>query len=134
MKKKYRQLNLLPFYFRNIGLGLLCLLLMSVLIKITGWSDFNFLPHYKLLFEIVLLFSLLIIAISKGRIEDELTLEIRTRIFAMVFLYGAGLVLIRKICQFFKIWEIEEMGAFQLILSMFVVYFIMSWFVKKRMK
>ncbi len=133
MKKKYRPLNLLPFYFRNIGLGLLGLLFVSVFVKLMGWSDFEFLPHYKQLFEIVLLLSLSVIALSKGRIEDELTLEIRTRLFAMAFLCGAGIVLFSKIFNFFEIWEMEEMGASQLVLSMFLFYFIVSWFVKKRM-
>ncbi len=41
MKNKHRRLNLLPFYFRNIGLGIIGIALFSALIKLTGNIPIN---------------------------------------------------------------------------------------------
>lgn len=77
MKENYKPLNLLPFYFRNIGLGLLALLLFSLLLNALGWTDLDWKTSYRAFFEIILLIALLIIAMSKGRREDERTMSIR---------------------------------------------------------
>ncbi len=133
MKKKHRKLNLLPFYFRNIGLILIGLLLVSILVKLSGWADLGFQEEYKTLAEIVLLTALLIIAISKGRIEDERTLEIRTKVYAATFISGVVFFIVGKMLNFLEFFHSEkEITAFGLLLQMFIFYFIFSWIAKRR--
>ncbi len=133
MKKKYRKLNLLPFYFRNIGLGIIAITLFSSLIKLTGWADFEQYPEYRTIFRIFILIGFLLIAVSQARFEDERTLEIRMKLYAATFVYGVVSFIISKALNFFEFFHTEkEITAFHLLLQMFVFYFVIFWLIKRK--
>lgn len=129
-KKKQKQpLHLLPFYFRNIGLGLLGLLLFSLLLNISVWKDLEWKTEYRTFFEIVLLVALLIITISKGRIEDERTIIIRLQAYAATLIMGVVSFIIGKVLSF---GSGNSISAFNLILNMFIFYFFIFWWMKRK--
>ncbi len=133
MKKKYRKLNLLPFYFRNIGLGIVGIALFAVLIKLTGRVDLEAYSELRTVFEILLLVGLLLIAVSQGRIEDERTLEIRTKVYAATFIFGVVAFILDKLLNFTAFSHSEtETDAFWLLVKMFTFYFIFSWILKRK--
>ncbi len=133
MKKKYRKLNLLPFYFQSVGLVIIGLLLLSILVDLFGWGNFEIGEEYKTLYEIVLLIGLLLIAISQGRIEDERTLEIRTKVYAATFIFGVVAFILDKLLNFTAFSHSEtETDAFWLLVKMFTFYFIFSWILKRK--
>ncbi len=133
MKKKYRKLNLLPFYFRNIGLGIIGIALFAALIKLTGWSDLESSPELRTILETSLLIGLLLITLSKGRIEDERTIEIRMQLYTAAFIYGVVVTIIAKVLNFIEFFHSEkEITAFHLLFQMFAFYFIISWIVKRK--
>ncbi|MGB1284793.1 MAG: hypothetical protein ACPG44_10090, partial [Polaribacter sp.] len=78
------------------------------------------------------LISLLLLVITRNKIEDELTLRIRLKAFAASFIYGVATVIVESfISLLFGNIFLTDKGVTELLISMFLFYFIMIFIMKK---
>ncbi|MEM1220211.1 MAG: hypothetical protein AAGH79_14920 [Bacteroidota bacterium] len=71
----------LPFSFKLLGMGLFT-------ISFIAWFFLEAHTDWRLLAESFVLIGLLLIAVSRGREEDEYTLQLRARAFTYAFIVG----------------------------------------------
>lgn len=131
MNKTQNDLRLLPAIFNKIGFTLL---LLSVLFAALSIS--KILPIDKVLamtlFNSVILISLLLLALTKNKIEDELTLKIRLKALAGTFIYGVVVVIVEPLISLlFNGNFLFDNAAPELLVSMFLFYFFMLYILKK---
>ncbi len=132
MKKNQKDLLLLPYYFRGIAFGILALGFIFV--------DLTLLDIVSLgkevegtIFKEFLLVGLLLLAISKGRAEDELTLRIRLQSFTAAFIFGLVYVIANPFVNFLFGGEfVSDIKVMQLLVAMFVFYFIVFYTIKRK--
>ncbi|TVQ87940.1 MAG: hypothetical protein EA393_09835 [Bacteroidetes bacterium] len=131
MNKSQNDLRLLPAIFKKIGFTIL---LLSVL-----WAALSVSKILSIdkglagtLFESGILISLLLLALTRNKTEDELTLKIRLKALAGSFIYGVVFVIFEPLISLlFGGNFLFDIGATQLLISMFLFYFIMLYIMKK---
>ena len=122
-----KPLNLLPNYFKKIGLGfILASVVFVVSVKISG---IHFTAEkkemMKTIFWDILIIGMLFIAFSKEKDEDELTMLIRMKALASAFVY---IVIFKIVSDVFGIIDQEIIGNmngyfFQMMAWYFFVYY-----------
>lgn len=123
MNSNQKDIKLLPNYFKKIAWGLLAL---SVLIIVLAKS--RVLHINKELIENIsengILLSLLLFALTKDKIEDELTMRIRVSAFAGAFISGVAFFIAYPFVNLiFDGSFMSDVGGFQLLLTMLLFYF-----------
>ncbi len=129
----YYRGGLLPFYFKNIGLGILLFLLLAMLFnKFTPyWADYKLI--YTELSKILFIIALLFILVSRNRTEDERTLQIRLKAYSSAMLCSVGAFVIHKLLHLFPYFDRGyEMTVTQFIMSIFVCYYLIYWFLVRK--
>lgn len=112
--KKYQ----LPHSFKKIGIAItICSFLAMFLNKFTFDQ-----PEYRLIAKYGLLVGLLLVSISKEKIEDELVIKIRMESYTFAFVVGVAYALFLPfvdymIDAFFRAKEasLDEMGDFEIL-------------------
>ncbi len=132
MKKNQKDLLLLPYYFRGIAFGILTLSFTFV-----GLTLLDIISLGKeiesLIFQELFLVGLLLLVITKGRVEDELTLRLRLKSFAAAFIFGVVSVVVDPLTNL--IFEGEFISTSKLpglLVAMFVFYFIVFYTLKRK--
>lgn len=133
MNKVQQDLRLLPLHFKKIAFAIM---ILSILFAIVSKSLPGALSIDK---DIIMSFtksgfliSLLILAITRNKIEDELTLKIRLKAFTASFIYGVVIVIIQPFFNsLFRSSFTFDKNATELLISMFFFYFIMAFLMKK---
>jgi len=122
-----KPLNLLPNYFKKIGLGfILASVVFVVSLKISGIHlTAEKKEMMKTIFWDILIIGMLFIAFSKEKDEDELTMLIRMKALASAFVY---IVIFKIVSDVFGIIDqelIENMNGyfFQMMMWYFFVYY-----------
>lgn len=122
-----KPLNLLPNYFKKIGLGfILASVVFVVSVKISGIHlTAEKKEMMKTIFWDILIIGMLFIAFSKEKDEDELTMLIRMKALASAFVY---IVIFKIVSDVFGIIDqelIENMNGyfFQMMIWYFFVYY-----------
>lgn len=122
-----KPLNLLPNYFKKIGLGfILASIVFVVSVKISGIHlTAEKKEMMKTIFWDILIIGMLFIAFSKEKDEDELTMLIRMKALASAFVY---IVIFKIVSDVFGIIDqelIENMNGyfFQMMIWYFFVYY-----------
>lgn len=131
MNKIQQDLRLLPGYFKKVAFGIMLfsalLVVLSTLKVLTIDKEI-----VKTIVKSVFLISLLLLVITRNKIEDELTLKIRLKAFAFSFIYGVIIVIIEPfIYLLFGDSFLSDKGVTELLISMFFCYFIMMFLMKK---
>lgn len=131
MNSDQSDLKLLPVKFKKAALGVLALvILFSVLYKLEMFEMDKEISKSISITGILL--SLLILAITRSKVEDELTLRIRLRAFASSFIFGVGFIIIEPFANLlFGDNFMTDKGAPELLLTMLLFYFF-SMFIMKR--
>ncbi len=133
-QKIYNPVGLLPPYFKYIGWGIMGVLVILYFAFFSSWSDFKSHEIIKTIFEIILILALLIITISRERIEDERILDIRIKAAASVaviaVIYPAGMRVV-KLILINENLDLEISG-FWLAIAMFYWYFYIFWILKRK--
>lgn len=120
-------LRLLPNYFKKIGfilfLGSLIFIISTINSLATYPKNIDFIRLIS--FDITIL-SMLIMAMSKEKIEDELTQFVRLRSFAAAFIIGVVTFIIKPFTNYIfrDNYDYIDMEGGELISFMFIVYFI----------
>lgn len=132
MNPNQQDLKLLPRYFNKIAWGLLAVpVLIMVLSKLEVFTIDK--EWGKVVTQNMILVSLLLFAMTKGKIEDELTMRIRLKAFAASFVFGVSMVIVSPVIDFLVSGDASsDLGTIQLLLSMFFFYFIMYFILKKQ--
>lgn len=122
-----KPLNLLPNYFKKIGLGfILASVVFVVSVKISGiHPTAEKKEMMKTISRDVVLLGMMFIAFSKEKDEDELTMLIRMKALASAFVY---IVIFKIVSDVFGIIDkelIENMNGyfFQMMIWYFFVYY-----------
>jgi hypothetical protein len=140
-KAEERRLNWLinfklPNYWKKIGWGLL--LISLVLILSTKFLDGNF-DLLKSILKKAMLIGLLIVTISREKIEDEFIENLRSKSFTLAFILGVIYVLAQPLINYiaFLLFKpgkaiFEDLGDFQILWFLLVVYLTAFWSLKRR--
>ena len=131
MNKIQQDLNLLPINFKKVAFGIMLISALLVVLSIS-----KSLPIDKEIIKTVaksgFLISLLLLVITRNKIEDELTLRIRLKAFAASFIFGVVMVIIEPFINLlFDGNLLSDKGVTELLISMFLFYFIMVFIMKK---
>ncbi|MCB0464386.1 MAG: hypothetical protein KDC78_01750 [Aequorivita sp.] len=126
----------LPNYCKKIGWGIL--LVSLLLILVTKLLDGNF-DLLKNILKKAMLLGLLIVTISREKIEDEFIENLRGKSFSFAFIVGVVFVLVQPVINyivflFFKPEKIifKDLGDFQVLWFLLVVYLTAFWSLKRR--
>jgi len=131
MNKEQVDLKLLPVQFKIVATAVLAIsLLFAVLYKLEVFEMSEEISHT--ISKTGVLLSLLIFAMTRSKIEDELTLRIRLRAFAVSFIFGVGIVIVEPIVNvLFGESFLSDKGVIELLLSMFFFYFLTIFYMKR---
>lgn len=131
MNTAQQDLRLLPRKFRKVAFGI-----MSLTVLLAVLSILKVLTIDKEIIQTIaksgFLVSLLLLAITRNKIEDELTLRIRLQAFTASFIYGVVIVVVEPLIRFLLGNSLlSAMGVTALLISMFLFYFLMMFLMKK---
>ncbi len=124
MNKKQVNLKLFPNYFKKISIGLLTFTILIFVLNKSSVLDFDK-ELIKEIIKIGLLVSLSMLALTKDKEEDELTIKIRMNSYAMSFLFGVSFLIFQPFVNLlFDNSFSSDMSAFQLAITMLFLYFL----------
>ena len=123
---------LLPKYFKKIGLVVMILVFVpAVVVKSL---NIEMVQSQKELFRVFTLnafiLGLLIVAWSKDKVEDEMTVAIRLKAMAWTFSWAVLYVIIKPIVDLLFKDPIQDLTGQQVVMSMLFVYLIMYYIQK----
>lgn len=129
MKNSIQDLRLLPNYFKKIALAIL---VFSILLLI----GFKVIPLHSPIFREIsyngVLISLLLLAITRDKTEDERTIKLRLQSFAAAFIFGVVIVIVNPyINLLFDGSYFSNKGSGELLFSMLAFYFIVFYNAKR---
>ncbi len=123
MEKDQFRLRLLPVYFKKVGLVILTLSVLFFFLRVSDVITID----KKIALTISktgILVSLLMLAQTKNKIEDELTMRIRILAFSSSFIFGVGIVIVEPFVNlFFQHGFLSGRGVTELLIAMFLFYF-----------
>jgi hypothetical protein len=132
MNPNHRELNLLPNYVKKIAGGLLA---VSVLIMVLSKLEVILFDKalLKMIIKNTILISFLLFALSKDKIEDERTMRMRSRAFGGAFIGGVTFAIVSPLISYMMSGgPVSDLGSTQLLLNMFIFYFIIYFLQKNQ--
>ena len=131
MNKIQQDLRLLPGHFKKVAFGIMLLSALLVVLYILKVLTID-----KEIVETTaksgFLISLLLLVVTRNKIEDELTLRIRLKAFTASFIYGVVIVIVEPFINLlFGDSFLSDKGVTELLINMFFFYFIMMFLMKK---
>ncbi len=132
-KKLKNEPVLLPLYCKKIGLAILLMgLIPAIIVKLMHLA-LEPAPKemFKLLTSNTFLLGLLMIAWSRDKIEDEMTIFIRLKSMAWTFTWTVLYVITRPVIDLIFNDPVENMNSQEVVMSMLFVYLIMYFFQKR---
>lgn len=134
MNEKMKVLNLLPRKFRVLGYFFIMLAILLAVLHKTEIIDYGK-NITKLMAKSMILLGLLILMMIKGKIEDEMSQQIRLKAITSSFIFGISFYIVMPFVNYLFVGEFTEtIGTFQLLLTMSVIYFINYYLIKRSEK
>lgn len=134
MNEKMKVLNLLPRKFRVLGYFFIMLAILLAVLHKTEIIDYGK-NITKLMAKSMILLGLLILMMIKGKIEDEMSQQIRLKAITSSFIFGISFYIVMPFVNYLFVGEFTEtIGTFQLLLTMSVIYFINYYLMKRSEK
>lgn len=132
MKNDPNQIKLLPNKFKKLGIGLLFISLAMHFAAKLKVGDFD-IELLKSISNIGLLISFSLIAFTRDKDEDELTLKIRTTALVAGFLFGVVEVILQPFVHLLIEGQyFSEIDGVRMLIHMFLAYFVMSFVLKRK--
>ncbi len=127
-----KELNLLPNQFVKISIGLIIIGLAILTLLLFFSGDLWLGRHtWVILSKSIIVTAMLLIAISKSKVEDERTLRIRLHAFTATFLWGTSMVVLDAITLVISgEGFLASTNALDHSFSLFFFYFIYLNFLK----
>ncbi|SEU04027.1 hypothetical protein SAMN05444285_13710 [Draconibacterium orientale] len=125
-------MRLLPRRFKKLAYSLLALSILFITFSVTKVIAIDD-EIAKTIFRLGVLLSFLLLALTRDKIEDELTLVIRLKALASSFIFGVGYVVVSPFVSWLFDGEfiVEDLGIEGLLLTMFLFYFGMFGLMKR---
>ena len=124
--------RLLPGYFKIIGLGLMILAfapeVIIILNKVSILAPQKEL--LKLITKSVFILGLLVIALSKDKIEDEMTFTIRLNAMAWAFLFAVFMVITEPFVDILLSGSADVISGTHIVVLMLGFYLLMYYLLK----
>ena len=131
MNKVQQDLRILPTNFKIAAYRIMFLCGLFVALSISKILAIDK-EIVKTISKSVFLISLLLLALTRDKIEDELTLRIRLKAFTASFIYGVGIVIMEPFINLlFDGSFLSDKGVAELLITMFFFYFAMMFLMKK---
>jgi len=133
MNNIQKDLRLLPTYFKKIAFSLIGVSILFLVLSIT-----KLLPLEKELVKLItkntLLISLLLLAITSNKVEDELTHKNRLKAFAGAFIFGVVFTIVSSISNYLfpDFSNSSNTSTTYILIQMFFIYFISLYTMKKK--
>ncbi|WP_430408380.1 hypothetical protein [Kordia sp.] len=134
--EKFKKFGL-PNSFKKIGIALIVFAFLFLIIR--KILDIDIALGFKFIFKRATLVGLLMIAISKEKVEDEMIRTIRGQAFSMAFIAGVVYTLIQPLINYIVSFFIEkdkdpltDVGDFQILWFMLTMYLVFFYMIKKR--
>jgi L-asparagine transporter-like permease len=109
-----------------------------ILILSTKFIDGNF-DVLKTILKNTMLIGLLVVTISKEKIEDEFIENLRSKSFSLAFILGVVYVLVQPLINYVvamlvepKKASFENLGDFQILWFLLIVYLTAFWSLKRK--
>lgn len=126
----------LPNYWKKIGWSILFISFGFLIVSKFLDGDFSII---KSILKKTALLGLLIVTISKEKIEDELIENLRAKAFSFAFIIGVVYVLVQPLINYLAFVILkpqsanyEDLGDFQILWFLLVVYLTAFWYLKRR--
>lgn len=127
MNENRKDLNLLPTIFKKVALGILLLTVLFMVLALSKNLSIEG-EIAKTISKTGFLISLLIFALTKNKIEDELTFKIRLSAFAGSFIVGVLYIIVEPFVNLlFGDSFMSDKGATGLLINMFLFYFLIFY-------
>ncbi|TNE79759.1 MAG: hypothetical protein EP332_09930 [Bacteroidetes bacterium] len=132
MKNAQHDLKRLPRSFRKVSFGLLLLTVLFVVLSTTHTLSLDKEISKQITISTLLL-SLLLLALTKDKAEDERLQKIRLKAYTASFIYGVTLAIINPLLNLvFDGSFLSDMEVNQLLITMLLFYFIVFQLLKAR--
>ena len=126
----------IPNYFKKIGIGVMVLAILPAVLVKTGSVEMA--QHTKDLFKVftmnAFIVGLLLIALAKDKVEDEMISAIKLRTMAFAFVFGVLIVIIRPIIDLISNDPITGLTGQEVVLQMLGVYLIVYYLQKRKLR
>ena len=128
------QSGLFSNFYKKVGIGIMILAFIpAIIFKIL---NIEFVQTHKLIFRMITMHSfilgLFIVALSRDKIEDELTIYIRLKACAFAFYWGVIMVIFKPLMDLAFQDPIEDYSGQYIIGSMLFVYLINYYYTKNK--
>ena len=131
MNKKQMEMKLFPRQFRIVGFGLLILTLIFFFLRVFEVFEMDKKLVLQLC-EISILISLMTLSMTRGKIEDELSMRIRLRAFTAAILFGTLTYILSPFIELITEGEfLAERGSFHTLVLIYFFYFLMVFILKR---
>jgi len=128
----------LPHSFKKVGILLVVLSILFMFGR--KLFDIEVATTLKFVLKRLLLVGLLLIAISKEKIEDEMIRTIRGQAFTIAFIAGVVYTLIQPLINYVVAFFIEkdkeplaDLGDFQVLWFLLTMYLLFFYMIKRRL-
>ena len=123
MHKDEQDLRLLPVHFKKVAFGIIILSVLFIVLTISKVIPVDK-DIVKTISKTGFLVALLLLALTKNKIEDELTSLIRLKAFASSFVLGVTIVVAEPFFSLlFGEAFVSDKGVTELLTTMFLIYF-----------
>lgn len=132
MANNQQDLHLLPAPFKKVAFGLMTLSILLIILAASNLLSTN--KEIVMTFaKIELLISLLMLALTKNKVEDELTIKLRLKALASSFIFGTVYVIaIPLVNLLLNETYFTDKGATEVIIAMLLYYFLIFYTMLKK--
>lgn len=132
-KRIKKQLKFLPNYFKKLGVVIIVLsLIPPIIIKSL---NIEIIQSQRDLLKIItldlLILGLFLIGMSRDKVEDEMTIDIRLKAMAWTFSWAVIYVILQPFVYLLFKDPVQDLTGQQVVVSMLFVYMIMFYLQKK---
>lgn len=136
-KRLYKVINFrLPSQF--IGIGLVICVLTTTIMFFRAFAMDGDIEWLKLILQKTLLVGMLIMSVSKDKIEDEMTMSLRAQSYAIAFIVGVIYALVMPYVEYGVSNVVhsggeafKSLGDFQVLLFMLMIQLMFYHFLKR---
>jgi hypothetical protein len=125
----------LPHHFKKIGIGIFILSFLGIMSKLFIDEDSTLINEIS---KKGLLVGMLLISISKEKIEDELTIKLRAQSYTIAFIIGVIYALVMPYVEYGVSNAVhsggesfKDLGDFQVLLFMLMIQLMFYYTLKK---
>lgn len=132
MKNIHKDLQLIPYSYKKVIYGVFGMLILVGILSIVKVLPFEK-EIVKIILKNILLITLLFFALTEDKVEDELISKLRLKAFAASFIYGVVIIIISPLINLIFDGEFYvDKSANELLISMFIFYFLIFHLMKRK--